>query len=287
MAFALTPFRAASILLACALLVPGLAGADDKATTPKDGPIRLFNGKDLEGNYTWLQDAKYEDPRKVFTAHDGLLHLSGDGFGAIVTKETYRDYHLIIEFKWGERTWQTRQEKARDSGVLVHCNGDDGNYNGIWMNSIEAQIIEGGCGDILAVRGKDAKGELLPISVTAETAKDRDGETVWKAGGERKTIQRGRINWFGRDPDWADKKGFRGKDDVESPFGQWTRMDVVCDKQRVTIFVNGVKVNEAIEVAPASGKIQIQAELAEMFVRRWELWPLGKAPEFRREQLKP
>ena len=39
-------------------------------------------------------------------------------------------------------------------------------------------------------------------------------------GGERVTINSGRINWFGRDVDWADKVGFRGKDDVESPFGR-------------------------------------------------------------------
>lgn len=272
------------VLLFAALIAstgtdPARAG-EPTPITPKDGVIRLFNGRDLDGFYTWLQDTKYEDPRKVFTVHDGLLHISGDGFGAVTTKSTYKDYHLVIEFRWGERTWGDRKEKARDSGVLIHGTGADGCYRGNWMNSIEAQIIEGGVGDILAVRGVDAAGEPMPISVSAETTKDRDGETVWKAGGEKKTIQRGRINWYGRDPDWADKLGFRGRDDVESPFGRWTRMDVVCDGDRVTILVNGIKVNEAFDLVPSAGKILVQTEQAEIFVRRLELWPLGKAPKF-------
>ena len=50
--------------------------------------------------YTRLRDTKLEDQRKVFTVHDGLLHISGDGFGGVVTKDAYRDYHLILEFKW-------------------------------------------------------------------------------------------------------------------------------------------------------------------------------------------
>ena len=268
-----------------ALFVAGACRADEPAAiSPKDGPIKLFNGKNLDGLYTWMQDTKYEDPRKIFTVHDGLLHISGDGFGAATTKASYADYHQIIEFKWGERTWQARKDRARDSGVLVHCTGPDGGYSGIWMNSIEAQIIEGGVGDILAVRGKGEDGQPLPISVTAEVEM-RGSATVWKTGGMKKTIQGGRIDWFGRDPKWQDKLGFRGKDDVESPFGQWTRMDVVCAKDRVTIFVNGVKVNEAFDVVPSAGKILVQTELAEMFVRRWELWPLGKAPKFDAKEL--
>jgi hypothetical protein len=42
--------------------------------------------------------------------------------------------------------------------------------------------------------------------------------------------------------------------------------------------LNGVKVNEGHKVIPASGKILLQTELAEVFVRRFELWPLDKLP---------
>jgi len=38
-------------------------------------------------------------------------------------------------------------------------------------------------------------------------------------------------------------------------------------------------VNEAIAAKPDFGKLLLQTEQAEMFVRRFELWPLGQAPE--------
>lgn len=249
------------------------------AISPKDKPIKLFNGKNLDGFYTWIQDTGYKDPRKVFTVKDGMIHVSGDGFGGLITKDEYRDYHLVIEFKWGERTWKTRKDRARDSGILVHCYGPDGS-RGPWMPSIEAQIIEGGVGDILVLSGKDPKtGKEYTTSLTAEITKDRDGEKVWKKGGERVTLTSGRINWWGRDVDWADKKGFRGKDDVESKFGEWTRMDVIANGGHLLYKVNGKVVNEGFDAKPDQGKILLQTELAELFVRRYELLPLSKTEE--------
>ncbi len=244
--------------------------------------IALFNGQDLTHWYTWLKDTKYEDPRKVFTVHDGMIHISGDGLGCITTKEAYRDYHLIVEFKFGERTWAPRENKTKDSGVLIHSFGEDGAYGGIWMRSIEAQVIEGGCGDFIVVAGSTPDPKQ-PLSITAEVRQDRDKENVWHKGGEKKVFERGRVNWFGRDEDWKDVKGFRGKNDVESPSGEWTRMDVICDGDKVTNIVNGVVVNQAFDVKPSAGKIQIQTELAECYFRRVELWPIGKAPAYEKK----
>jgi len=65
-----------------ALILAGLAGlvyGDDQKVEPvrpRDGVIRLFNGQDLTGLSTWLKDTKREDPRKVFTAHDGRASLT-------------------------------------------------------------------------------------------------------------------------------------------------------------------------------------------------------------------
>ncbi|MFM7743830.1 MAG: family 16 glycoside hydrolase, partial [Verrucomicrobiota bacterium] len=90
------------------------------------------------------------DPKSVFKfAPDGNFVVSGEGYGAITTLGAYRDYHLVIEFKWGQKTWGKRESRSRDSGILVHCYGPQGAVGGNWMASIEAQIIEGGVGDIL------------------------------------------------------------------------------------------------------------------------------------------
>jgi hypothetical protein len=255
--------------------------------TPTEGPIDLLkNG--LQPMYTWLKETKYDDPHEVYALVNGILRVSGQEWGGLTTRENYANYHMVCEFKWGDLTWANRQGKSRDSGILVHGIGPDGTYSGIWMASIEAQIIEGGVGDFLALTTQDPEsGKTYPVSLTATIRKDRDGEPVWAKDegtgdggtGEEITISKGRINWWGRDPDWTDTFGFRGKQDVESPAGQWTRMEVICAGDEITILVNGVRVNHCHHVSPAAGKLLLQSEGAEIFVRRWELWPLGSEPE--------
>ena len=77
--------------------------------------------------------------------------------------------------------------------MLLHCQGPDGNFGGSggkpgpWMTSVECQIIEGGTGDILVLSGTGAEGEPIAAAVTCEITRDRDGEAVWKAGGEAVT----------------------------------------------------------------------------------------------------
>ncbi len=261
------------------LVLAGFASTGAAAAEPGEpirptSPIRLFNGKDLTGLYSWLTDAKYEDPRKVFTVEDGLLRISGDGLGYICTKDSFKDYHLVVEYRWGGKTWGKREKRARDTGVIVHCQDPDGSYGNTFMAGIEAQIIEGGTGDLLVLPGKRTDGSTIPASLTAEVTRDRDGETVWKKGGTRETFARGRINWFGRDPDWADVVGFRGKSDIESPGQEWTRLDIVCDGGHIAYRVNGVLAAEGFESLPCSGKILLQTELAEAYIRRFELLPL-------------
>jgi hypothetical protein len=257
---------------------------DEPAIAPEGEVIKLFDGKTLGDCYTWLKDTKREDLRKVFSVEDGAIHVSGDGLGGLVTNKRYRDYHAIVEYRWGERTWRDRKKAARDSGFLINSNGIDGGYDGTWMPSIEVQIIQGGVGDFVPVPGKNHDGKPLPLSLTASVGRDRDGEVIWQPEGKRETFSikdrtMKRINWYGRDPDWDDVKDFRGKEDKDTPGQGWTRIDVINDHGHIQNFVNGTKVNEAFDVYPTEGRLQLQSELAEIYFRRWELWPLGKGPK--------
>ncbi|MCS7016978.1 MAG: DUF1080 domain-containing protein [Gemmatales bacterium] len=242
--------------------------------TPKE-PIALFNGKDLTNFYTWLGSpgkgqprlGKNSDPKGVFTVKDGMIRISGEVFGAITTEKEYENYHLIVEFKWGEKTFPPREKAARDSGILLHCVGEDGAAAGFWMESIECQIIEGGTGDIILVAGKNRP------SVTA-TVRKEGNQLYYDPKGESVTVDRGRINWSHRDPTWRDVLGFRGKNDVEKPLGEWNRVECICDGDNITILVNGVVVNACTKASHRRGKIQIQSEGAELFIRRIELLPL-------------
>ncbi|MEJ7708578.1 MAG: DUF1080 domain-containing protein [Pyrinomonadaceae bacterium] len=239
-----------------------------EVTTPKD-TIKLFNGKDLANFHTWLVDHQRKDPELVFSVVDQIdgapaIRVSGQRYGALITKQKYANYRLIVEFRWSVLTWGGRKDRAKDSGILLHAQGPEGNtkpdFNGPWMRSVECQIIEGGLGDFILVNGYDSDGQLLKTRLSVTSSKDRDGEAVYDPTGKAMEFWENRINWYGRDPDWKDALGFRGRKDVESPDGQWTKVEVICDGDKVTNIVNGKIVNEGTKSNLTQGQILLQSE---------------------------
>lgn len=228
------------LLLICLHLV--IAGQ------PKLGKkIELFNGKNLDGFYTYLQkEGVNRDPSRVFLVENGQVHVSGaGGYGYFITENEYQNYYLLVEFRWGEKTYAPRNGKARDSGILFHASGPDK----IWPRSIEFQMIEGGTGDIILVGG------------TSLTVK-----------GETKT--KGRFDRFGKGP-WQDVAGYRDPvGEVERPHGQWNRLELWADGDRARLLVNGKLVNEGSNASVTKGKILFQSEGAEVFFRKIELRPI-------------
>lgn len=246
--------------------------------------LHLFNGKDLTNFYTWLVGSHYEDPDRVFTVVEEIdgapaIRVSGQHYGAFITKEEHENYHLVTEFRWGLLTWGNRKGRARDSGILTHCQGPDGNtgadFNGPWMLSQESQIIEGGVGDFITVAGTMKDGTRVTPKLTANARKEGRA-TIYDPTGPETELQGGRIDWYGRDPNWKDTIGFRGANDVESPYGQWTRYEVICDGDTITNVVNGKTVNQARRSSLTKGKIIFQSEGAEIYFRKIDLIPIVK-----------
>ncbi len=255
------------------LAVPGHSQKNPKSDKSNSNLISLYNGRNLEGWYTFLQGrSRGNDPKKVFTIQEGMIRISGEEWGCITTEKEYENYRLIAEFKWGKQTFAPRVENARDCGILLHSVGEDGGSEGIWMHSIECQIIEGGTGDFIVVGdGSDQ------FSITCPVASEKQGDSyVFQPGGQPATIHGDRINWYGRDPNWKDVIGFRGARDVENPVGEWNILECVARGDELTIFLNGVLVNRAMQVKPHKGRIQIQSEGAEIFFRKVELESLTK-----------
>lgn len=259
------PLRSILILT---LLLGNIALAEPVAVTEK---IALFNGKNLDNWYTFLRDrGRDSDPKKVFTVDDGELIISGEEWGCITTPEEYQSYKLVTEWRWDGRTFGDRAEKTRDSGIIIHSKGDDGGYNNTWMFGIECQIIEGGTGDFIVV-GNGSED----YSLTCTTASEKQGSCfVYAPKGKEETINGGRINWWGRDPSWEDVIDFRGAQDVESPVGEWNRLECIVDGGKITTYLNGVLVNASVATKPDSGRLQVQAEGAGIIFRKIELHPL-------------
>ena len=246
--------------------------------SPKNGlpgvdTIHLFNGKNLDGWYTWLQHTgRDRDPQKVFSVNNGMIRIGGEEWGCITTNKEYGNYTLVAEFKWGGQTFAPRLYNARDCGILLHSKGVDGGSQGIWMHSIECQVIEGGTGDFIVV-GDTSDAFRLTTTVAKEKT---DDSYVYLPGGDTVKLTYDRINWFARDGGWKDVIGFRGSKDIEKPMGQWNRMECIAKDGELTIVLNGVVVNHAFDVSPRNGRIQIQAEGAEIFFSKVDLIPLAQ-----------
>jgi hypothetical protein len=258
-----------------ALLLPFLTPAPDREPAVRpDRTIALFNGKDLDGLTTWLRDTKHDDPRRVFRAEGGVLHITGGGFGYLATRRAYRDYRVVVEYRWGERT--DGGKFVRNSGVLLHANGPDGSAGGTWMASVECQLAQGCVGDLIPIRGDDGHGGAIPVRFTGRAVNGPDGRPRWSEGGTPREFTRGQFWWSEHDPEYKELLDTRGRFDVESPKGEWTRVECTCDGATITVRVNGHVVNRCEGVSPSSGKILLQSEGFELFVRRFELHPLGQ-----------
>jgi len=119
--------------------------ANDKSENTKirkNEKTQLFNGKDLS-NWTFFLKDQAVDPATVFTIQNGVIHISGNPFGYMRTKEIYSDYKLHVEWRW--------PSEATNSGIFVHAQEPDA----IWLKCIECQLKAGNAGDFVCMNGAE------------------------------------------------------------------------------------------------------------------------------------
>jgi len=271
------------VVMVGASALPAAAAAALLQAKPGAGGVSLFNGKDLSGFYTHLAGSgKNNDPKRVFRVTDGMLHITGEVNGGIISEQSYENYRLVAEYKWGETMWPPREKGAMDCGLLMHCGKEDAVAVGLWPQSIQCQIYQGAVGDLVLLPGKD----ILTGTVEGE---ERNGVFQYVPGVPAQERQAGGTKRFeiiqhiDKDPEWKNEKGFHSANDATHPHDQWNRVEVVADGDTLTATVNGKLVNKMTNLgvtsggtkAPlARGGIGIQSESGEIFFRRLELLPL-------------
>src|SRR5512133_917579 len=103
----------------CALL---LAACGDS------GPRSLFNGKNLDGWYSWTPSrGKDNDTVGMFAVDDGTIHILGVDlqpsefeFGYLATTDEFENYRAHFEYQWGPRLFVNF---GPDSGFFVNAVG--------------------------------------------------------------------------------------------------------------------------------------------------------------------
>jgi hypothetical protein len=284
----------AALYILC--LFPIAAVADEAS----DGWLPLWNGKDFDGWSTWLntphrnsevpglvRDEKGNytkpigtgsDPLNVFTVTSDVdgkpaIHITGECFGELRSKASFKNYHLSLQFKWGDKKWPPRDdaETQRDSGLLYHVHAELGEVGRNWSRSIELQIQERDCGDLYAI------GSTIAVRSRFDT-KMKTPQYVYDPNGT--------WTWFSQIP------GQSGRcikfPDAEKPSGEWNTIELICFNDEAIHIVNGtvvmrlhgpMRIDTATPQAVNSGPIILQSEGAEIFYRDIRYRPIESIPK--------
>jgi len=243
---------------------------------PEPETRALFNGENLDNWETFIGSplngfdslAAAATPEKVFSVVEDqgakVIRISGEVNGSLATRETFSDYHLRLVFRWGETVYTTR-----NSGLLYHSFGDFGAAFGTWMTNIECQLMHGNLGDTYLMNNT--------VCETAALKDDSTGSFVFTPGADPLP--------FGAK---ANGNSVKKSADHEKPLGEWNTVELYSLGQTTVHVVNGVTVmvntltgtaGEDGSVTPLTGgKIQIQSEGGELFVKSVEIRPITNIP---------
>jgi hypothetical protein len=247
-------------LAASPLLLTGSAKGSQSAGAPsskQDGWVSLFNGRNLDGWYTFLPSSgKNSDSKHVFKVEQGMLHIldipvtaEDQEFGYMATDREFSNCRVLVEYKWGTKRFHPRIEAKRDNGLLYFLVGEDR----VWPTFVECQIQETDTGDLWILGG----------SVVTEG----------RGPGRRKPNTQSSGRFF-KDGDFEDRTG-------------WNTVEVILQGNRATHLVNGRIVNGGYDIKRPDpenanqlvsldrGRIALQAEGAEIWYRSVKVRPLS------------
>jgi len=266
----------------------------DKPKAGKDGWIYLFDKdmskwttylgiprpetmvtgipKDGQGNYT--QAVGFDkDERKVFTTNivDGepVLHVTGEIYGSVHTKQEFENYHLVVQFKWGTQKWPPRLTEPLDTGILYHVIGGHGvDYWKAWALSQEFQIMEHNTGDWWQIAGSQ-------IDIRCE-----------KVANETVPVYNPKAPLLSYGPGGVGITCMRGKD-AEKPKGEWNTLELITFGDKSLHIVNGQVVmalsnsrytKDDMVTPLTKGKILLQSEAGEAFFKGVKIKPIKGIP---------
>lgn len=216
------------LILSITILVDGGSFEEQKKRSQS-----LFNGKDLSG---WHVDtpALDTDPqvKSPFVVRNGLLVSLGTPGGHLITDASFENYRLEIQYRFAGA--------PGNCGVLVHASTPRFLY-AMFPRSIEVQMMHENAGDFWCI-GEDI---VVPDMESRRGPKENWG-TV----------------------DGKERRIKNLTDGSEKPLGEWNTMVIVCNKNAIKVWMNGILVNDGYDATASKGQIALQAEGAEVEFRK-------------------
>lgn len=177
------------------------------------------------------------EPSKVYEFTDGMIRMYGENIGYLMTKKSYKNFELSIEYRWNIEEKFNRGNSKKNSGVMynIPVNSPDN----IWPKGIQFQIKENTTGDFIFLDHVTANvnGKLVEAGASVTSPKFCANE---------------------------------------NPYGEWNTILIKSFNGKIMQYLNGILVNECVEASSVEGKISLNYEGSPIDYRNIQLKNISK-----------
>ena len=145
------------------------------------------------------------EPSKVYEFTDGMIRMHGENIGYLMTKKSYKNFELRLDFRWNTEEIFNRGNGKKNSGVMYNIPIDS--PDNIWPKGIQFQIKENTTGDFIFLDKVTAvvNGKLIVAGASVTSPKFSENE---------------------------------------NPYGEWNSIVIISYNGKITQFLNGKLINE-------------------------------------------
>jgi hypothetical protein len=174
---------------------------------------------------------------KVYEFTDGMIRMHGDNIGYLITKKSYKNFELSLDYRWNMEEKFHRGDSKKNSGVMYNIPADS--PDNIWPKGIQFQIKENTTGDFIFLDRVTAKvnGELIEAGASVVSPKFSSNE---------------------------------------KSYGEWNTIVIQSFNGKITQYLNGKLVNECVEASSVEGKISLNYEGSPIDFRNIQLKNIPK-----------
>ncbi|MES2575599.1 MAG: DUF1080 domain-containing protein [Bacteroidota bacterium] len=159
-------------------------------------------------------------PSEVYEFTDGMIRMHGDNIGYLMSKKSYKNFELSLEFRWNTEAKYNKGNK-KNSGVMYNIPVDS--PDNIWPKGIQFQMKENTTGDFIFLDNVTAvvNGKLVEAGASVTSPKFSANE---------------------------------------HPYGEWNKIFIRSIDGKITQYLNGKLVNECTDASTTEGKISLNYE---------------------------
>lgn len=150
-----------------------------------------------------------------------MIRMNGGNIGYLMTKKSYKNFELSMEFRWNIEEKFHRDKNIKNSGLMYNIPVDS--PDNIWPKGIQFQIKENVTGDFIFLDQVTAKVNGKQVEAGASVSSPKFSAN-------------------------------------ENPHGQWNFIVVKSFNGKITQYLNGKLVNECAEASSVEGKISLNYE---------------------------